>query len=163
MNFTFNAWEIFETAEEIERNGTKFYRKAAEYFRDSGTHNTLLELANWEARHEENLAAIKNGLSGPERRLTVPDPDHEDALYLRAMADGHVFDTKMDPSEQLSGTESQQEILKMAIRLAKDAIAYFLGLKALVPARMGKDKVEVIIKEEMNHIGILNKELTALQ
>ncbi|MHC4754780.1 MAG: hypothetical protein ACYTBP_06515 [Planctomycetota bacterium] len=163
MTFTFNAWEIFETAEEIERNGAKFYHKAAEYFRDSDTRNTLLELADWEARHEESFASIKNGLSGPERQLTVPDPDHEDALYLRAMADDHVFDTKTDPSKQLSGKESQQEILKMAIRLAKDAIAYFLGLKTLVPARRGKEKVEVIIKEEMNYIGILNKELAALK
>lgn len=163
MTFTFNAWEIFETAEEIERNGAKFYRKAAEYFKDSDTHNALLELADWEERHEESFDVIKNGLSGPERQLTIPDPDHEDAMYLRAMADDHVFNTKVDPSEQLSGKESKQEILRMAIRLAKDAIAYFLGLKMLVPARMGKDKVEVIIREEMNHIGILNKELADLE
>lgn len=30
MSFNFNADEIFEMAEEIERNGAKFYRKAAE-------------------------------------------------------------------------------------------------------------------------------------
>ena len=49
------------------------------------------------------------------------------------------------------------------IALEKEAMAYFLGLKALVPARMGKDIVDTIIKEEMGHIGVLNKELTSLK
>ena len=30
MGITFNANEVFEMAEEIERNGAKFYRQAAE-------------------------------------------------------------------------------------------------------------------------------------
>ena len=35
MPITFNANEIFEMAEEMERNGARFYRKAAENASDN--------------------------------------------------------------------------------------------------------------------------------
>jgi len=162
MAFTFNACEVFEMAEEIERNGVKFYRQGAENFKDSDTHNTLLQLADWEARHQEMFAAIKNEFSQEDCPPTVFDPDGEDAWYLQAMADNHVFDTKTHPLKQLTGKENLKDILKMAIRMAKDAVAFYLGLKALIPTDSGKDKVDIIIKEEMHHIGILNRELGAL-
>ena len=34
MTVTFNAFEIFEIAEQIERNGTDFYIRAAELFEE---------------------------------------------------------------------------------------------------------------------------------
>ena len=35
MSYDFNADEIFEIAEQIERNGAKFYRNAAESIADT--------------------------------------------------------------------------------------------------------------------------------
>lgn len=163
MSIIFNAWEIFEVAEEIERNGAEFYRRAADSIKNPDTRSRLLELAEWEARHESSFADIKNGLSEQERQHTVWDPENKDALYLQAMADGHVFNLKTDPFEELGDKENTEDILKAAIALEKEAMTYFLGLKALVPVRMGKDIVDTIIKEEMGHIGILNQELTALK
>ncbi len=49
MSITFNAFEIFEMAEQIERNGVKFYRKAAEIFTDRDISQTLLEFADMES------------------------------------------------------------------------------------------------------------------
>ncbi|MCK5064510.1 MAG: ferritin family protein [Candidatus Fermentibacteraceae bacterium] len=163
MSIIFNAWEIFEVAEEIERNGAEFYRKAANSIENPDTRSRLLELAEWEARHEVSFATIKNGLSERERQHTVWDPENKDALYLQAMADGHVFNLKTDPFEKLGNKENPEDILKAAIALEKEAMTYFLGLRALVPARMGKDIVDTIIEEEMGHIGILNQELAALK
>ncbi len=36
MGVEFNAFEAFEIAEKIERNGARFYRRAAELFDDPG-------------------------------------------------------------------------------------------------------------------------------
>ena len=138
MSIIFNVWEIFEVAEKIERNGAKFYRKAAKSIKNPDTRCRLLELAEWEAQHEASFADIKNGLSERERQHTVWDPENKDALYLQAMADGHVFDLKTDPCEKLSDKENPEDILKVAIALEKEAMVYFLGLKALVPTRMEK-------------------------
>jgi rubrerythrin len=77
------------------------------------------------------------------------------------MANGHVFDLRKDPSKQLRGTETVEDILKLAINAEKDSIVFYLGLKDFVPARAGKDKVEEIIKEEMSHIAVLNRRFPA--
>jgi len=163
MSITFNAFEIFEIAEQIERNGIKFYRKAAESLSDQNTRQMLLDLAAMEAEHEETFASMKKQLSEEERELMVFDPENEMALYLQAMANGHVFDLRKDPSEQLTGAETVEDILKMAIGAEKDSIVFYLGLKDFVPAKAGKDRVEAIIKEEMGHIAVLNRKPVALK
>lgn len=154
-SITFNALEIFEMAEQIERNGAKFYRKAAEGFENSDMRNTLLQLAEWEVRHEAAFAAMRKQLSQQQRQPAVFDPEGESALYLQAMVDGHIFDMEKDPAMQLSGKESPEEILETAVGMEKDSVVFYLGLKYLVPSDAGRDKVEAIIKEEMNHIAIL--------
>ena len=161
MSITFNAFEIFEMAEQIERNGVKFYRKAAQSISDQDVRQTLVDLADMEAEHEETFAGMRKQLSDRERELRVFDPENEVALYLQAMANGHVFDLKKDPGEQLTGTETVEDILKLAIDAEKDSIVFYLGLKDFVPAKAGKDRVEAIIKEEMGHIAVLNRRLPA--
>ena len=163
MSITFNAFEIFEMAEQIERNGVNFYRKAAQSISDARVKKTLLTLADMEVEHEAIFAAMRKGLSDESKELRVFDPDNEMALYLQAMAGGHVFNLKKDPSEQLSGSETEEDILRLAISAEKDSIIFYLGLKDFVPARAGKDKVEAIIREEMAHIAILNRELPVLK
>jgi rubrerythrin len=163
VSITFNAFEIFEMAEQIERNGVKFYRKAAEGTPDQDIRQTLLELADMEAEHEETFANMRKQISYKERELITFDPENETALYLQAMASGHVFDLKKDPSQQLTGKESAEDILKTAIEAEKDSIVFYLGLKDFVPAETGKDKVEEIIKEEQSHITVLSQKLAALK
>lgn len=161
MSITFNAFEIFEMAEQIERNGVKFYRKAAQSISEQEVRQTLVGLADMEAEHEETFAGMRKALSDEDRELRVFDPENEVALYLQAMASGHVFDLKKDPGEQLAGTETVEDILKLAIDAEKDSIVFYLGLKDFVPVRAGKDRVEAIIKEEMGHIAVLNRGLPA--
>ena len=45
MTVTFNAFEIFEIAEQIEQNGTNYYIRAAELFDDPKTRDMFLILA----------------------------------------------------------------------------------------------------------------------
>jgi rubrerythrin len=162
MGITFNAFEIFEMAEQIERNGVKFYRKAAKSISDRQTRQVLEELADMEVEHEKIFAEMRKQLSSEARTARVFDPENEMALYLQAMASGHVFDLRKDPSEQLKGTESIEDILKMAIEVEKDSIVFYLGLKDFVPVKAGKDKVEAIIEEEKKHIVVLNQRLSDL-
>lgn len=163
MSIDFNADEIFEMAEEIERNGAKFYRKAAEGREDMHSQQLLLDLAVMEDEHERLFTAMRKDLSKEERASDVFDPYGEAALYLRAMADGVVFNVSEDPSEKLTGSESMEDILRTAIELEKDSIVFYLGMKDLVPERLGKPKVEGIIREEMKHITDLNKALKGLK
>ena len=42
-----------------------------------------------------------------------------------------------------------EEVLQTAIGLEKDSIIFYVGIEELVPEKLGKDKVNDIIKEEM--------------
>jgi rubrerythrin len=160
MGMPFNADEVFEMAEQIERNGGRFYRAAAAKFRT--LRKFLLDLAAMEDEHQKTFAAMRAELSEEEVEAPVFDPDGEAQMYLRVMASGHVFDLKADPVKKLAGMETPEDVLKMAMGVERDSIAFYVGLKESVSRRAGKDKVEAIIKEEMGHIAILNQKLETL-
>jgi len=159
MSVTFNAFEIFEIAEKIERNGAKFYRRAAELFDDSRTRNMFLRLADWETTHEKVFADMRNELSAQGPELRTFEPENSVVFDAQAMASLAVFGIKPDPSDELTGKESITDVLKSAIEKEKDSIVFYTALKDFVPARAGKDKIDDIIREEMRHICILNQSL----
>ena len=160
MGMPFNADEVFEMAEQIERNGARFYRAAAEKFPELS--QLLLELAAMEDDHEKTFADMRAELSGTEAEPPVFDPDGQAQLYLKAMADEHIFNIKADPSEQLADIEKPEDLLKIAIGIERDSITFYVGLKESVSRRAGKDQVEAIIKEEVGHIVTLRKKMDTL-
>jgi rubrerythrin len=163
MSLDFNADEIFQMAEQIERNGREFYSRAAKRMGEPRTAQLLLGLAAMEGEHEKIFANMRAGLSEQERKATVFDPDHQASAYLRAWADGHVFDVRSNPAQKLTGKEKVQDILQMAIGLEKDSVVFYVGMKDAVPERLGRSKIDGILKEEMSHIASLSRELETLR
>lgn len=163
VNTTLNAFEVVEMAEQIEKNGAKFYRKAAENAADVETAQTFLQLAAMEENHLKVFANMRKELLVNERKLVAFDPISEIAQYLQALANGHVFDLKKYDSGKLTGSQTVKDVLKMALDAEKDSIIFYLGLKEVVSEEAGRDRIESIIKEEMGHISILNNRLTALK
>jgi len=153
MAYDFNADEIFEMAEQIERNGVKFYEAAAKGIDGADNKKLLKELADMERMHEKVFAAMKAKLSGRQKGATVFDPEGEAAKYLKALADIRVF------YEKAIDLSSMKSILKDAITAEKDSIVFYLGMKELVPEKDGKAKLDDIIREEMSHITILANKL----
>ena len=68
----FDADEIFEMAEQIEHNGAKFYRKAAEPIA-GGNRDLLLRLAVMEDEHERTFAGMRGEMSDAEKAPFTPD------------------------------------------------------------------------------------------
>lgn len=158
MTRKFNAIEVFEIAEQIERNGAAFYRRAAELFKDSDVADLFTRLANWEIRHEAILAGMRKELSKQGRELSTFDPS-DAPLDAKAMAGLGAFGLNPDPAAQLAGSETRTEVLQMALQKEKDTIVYYTGLKAFVPGAAGKDKIDDIVEEELQHIRILTQAL----
>jgi rubrerythrin len=163
MSFQFNADEILAMAEQIERNGIQFYRKAAQMAEDPRINKFLLDLAAMEVDHEKIFTQMRKSLTEAERQATVFDPGQESSLYLQAMADGHVFKVRQEPDSVLTGKETLEEIMQLAIGREKDSIVFYLGLKEMISDRKGRDRIDQIIKEEMQHIALLNKEMATLR
>lgn len=162
MSITFNADEIFEIAEQIERNGAKFYREAAEKAGDADVKIMLQDLAAMEDGHQKTFAQMRKELSAKEKESNVFDPDNEVALYLQTMADFHGTEGKVSATEKLTGNESMAEILKIALQAEKNSIAFYVGIKDLLPNKEGKDRVQSIIVEEMAHVSTIGGKLQSL-
>lgn len=162
MSITFNADEVFEMAEEIERNGARFYREAASKAPDRGIKEMFLGMASMEDGHLRTFQEMRKSLTEREKGETAFDPYNEATLYLQALADSKGFEGMKSPTQKLTGRESVRELLETAIGAEQNSVLYYVGLKDLVPAEAGRDKIEAIIREEVRHIADLRRRLTAL-
>jgi len=162
MPITFNANEIFEMAEEIERNGGRFYRQAAENSTDGKIKQILLDMASMEDGHLKTFKEMREKLSNREKGCTVFDPDNQSVLYLQAMADARGCEGKIAPTKELTGDETPKKILEIALNSEKESVVFYFGLKGMVHAKAGRDKVEAIIIEELSHITTLLNKLKSI-
>ena len=157
MIYDFNADDIFEMAQQMEKNGMKFYETAADSVSDDDAKSLLIEFADMEKEHEKIFSEMRKALSSKEKKSTVFDPQGEALDYLRALADTRVFfEKKIDIS-------SLENILRDAIQAEKDSIVFYLGMKEAVPEGLGKNRIDNIIKEEMGHIRMLSAKLVKIK
>ena len=159
---TFNADEVYEMAEQIERNGAAFYRKAAGSSAGKQAGECLSELAAMEDRHERTFAQMRSELAEHEKTDAQFDPDSEGALYLRSMVEGKVFDFDSEPAAALTGSESLGDILRTAIGLEKDSIVFYYTMKKMAIGEEAVGGIDEIIEQEVGHIATLSKQLAAL-
>ncbi len=66
MGYAFNADEIFEMAERLERNGANFYREASQNVLDPQAKKMLIQLSQMEENHENTYKELRANLE--ERR-----------------------------------------------------------------------------------------------
>ncbi|MGB8227393.1 MAG: ferritin family protein [Sedimentisphaerales bacterium] len=162
MTVNFTAFEIFEIAEQIERNAAKFYRGAATITADKSMQRFFTQLAEMEDNHEKIFADMRNSLQDETDDTKVFDPNNEMVYYLKAMAKSAGWEGKAAPQVEFSGFETPGQIIKTAIQAEKASIDYYLGLKEFVSSPDGRKKVDEIIKEEMGHVVTLQKNLEQL-
>lgn len=163
MPLVFSAEEVLETAEQIERNGTAFYSTAANLCMDPHGVELLKELASWEVSHTEIFHKMRESLTEHERAETVFDPDDELGLYLKSMADSVAFTAKRNPAEILGENPSYEKILKIALDMEKDTVIFYSNIKEMVPKSLGSERIDAIIKEELRHVAIIQKQLSQVQ
>ena len=150
----FNINEIFELAEQIERNGYAFYCRAAEIAEDEGAKKFLLDLADMENDHEKLFIEMKKrftsgGVDSPF------DADDIALSYLRSMVDGEIFSNLQPTADLLTGSESVAELKKLAIEFEKNTVVYFVALRNAVKDEKEKALIERLVDEEIQHIAIL--------
>lgn len=162
MGIRFNADEIYEMAEQIERNGAKFYKEAADKCSDAEVKKMLLDFSAMEEGHVAIFQKMRQELGEDEKAESTYDPDNQAMMYLKTMADSRGTEGKAGRNQKLSGDETMEEIIKIALKAEKESVVFYVGLKDLVSEKAGKDKVDAVIHEELLHIAMLNQKLSAL-
>ena len=161
MPTTYTLDQVFDMAQIAERNGARFYRKAASNMKVPALQKLLLDLASMEDAHFQVFEALRKQLSDAERDIAITDNVEGSYFWLRALAGGYAFDFRSDPSALLTGKETLSHILHKAILLERDAIVFYSAIRQRMS--QGVEKLDVIIRQEMKHVTQLSEELAAIQ
>ncbi|MBN2467029.1 MAG: ferritin family protein [Deltaproteobacteria bacterium] len=159
MKVFLNADEVFEMAIQIETNGAAFYRKAAGLQSDARNVEFLNGLAAMEDQHKKTFAELREKLTAGEMYQQAFDPEGEASLYLQAVADTHGGEGSPSVADSLTGRETMEEIIRIALDLENKSILYYVGLKEMVRPDEEKKKVDNILSEEHKHVAQLTKAL----
>lgn len=161
MDTIYNSYEVFEIADKIEVAGAKFYRAAAE-IADNGSSvkDLLLELAAMEDSHQSYFKSLRSKY-GIEEIDGLIDLEGQAAGYLKAIGQAHAIHNLTTILDD--GNMSEEDILKVAIDFEKDTVVYFAALKSALINEDEKAEIDVIVKEESEHVGILMKKLNEVQ
>ena len=161
MVITYTADEIYEIVEQIERNAAEFYLEAAERCPNEDIKKMLLDMSAIENEHLKTFQNMREKLA-EEAGLSIFDPFGRSAEFLQAMADARSWEGRINPMQALTGNETAKEIIKIAVESEKEMVVFYVGLKDLVYFQPGKDKVEEVIIEELNHICALLTKLKSI-
>jgi rubrerythrin len=159
MIFNFNAAEVFDIAIQIEENGKQFYDRGREIIKDPGVQKLFEELAQAEIKHKEKFISLKGQLPASAASGGVFDPDHELSLYIKMMADQHVFVSSGNIQAQLAQIKNAVDALRMAIEFEKDTVIFFLSMQDATEGAKGKEFIGSLVREELEHLRRLSLEL----
>jgi rubrerythrin len=162
MPAKFNADEIFTIAIDIEKNGEKFYRRAAELAPAGEGKELLNDLADWEKTHIRMFSEMHEELKGLTDSDFDWDPYGQAELYLQAIADGEVFCFNEDSVRFAEQSESTKEVLEFALAREKDAVIFYTSIEKVIPNELTGKKIDAIVKEEISHVRLINERLIKL-
>jgi rubrerythrin len=156
------ADDVFAMAVRIEENGKTFYTGAAEKANNSQFRKLFLDLAEMEAGHIEAFKSLRSQLPGSFPADAIWDPEGLAESYLQTTADTHVF-TGDAAKTRMQEINTPLEALDMAIQFEKDSVAFFMGMKEILPDPTGKTEIDKLILSEMQHIWLLSRAKKQLQ
>lgn len=142
----FHYSEIFHFARAIEDAGERFYRLAAERVGDPEVRRLFLRLAAEEVGHGRLFAELQRRFG--EQALDGDFPE-EHLAYLRAYVDTLIFD-EAAIDQSVSSLGSALEAVRFAKGREKDAIHFYLEMRALLPEE-DATKIDDLIEEERRH------------
>ncbi len=159
MDEPLSAYDVLEIAERIERNGAKFYRRAAGLVDDPDVSTLFVNLAQWESRHQEIFRQMKERLGDRRWEQGTLTPHRVASGNPGVMAGLAVFGVQPDPAAEIDGRRSKADMLRMAVGKERDSIIYYLGLRDFVGNEADQATIEEVIAEEKKHVRILMQSL----
>jgi rubrerythrin len=157
MTRELTAFEVVKIAEQMERNAARFYYRAAGIYHDPALNKLFSELAQWEKRHVQVFADMKDQFPEQAWEKGGLNPDRVDVSRLDAPP--AVFDEHSDPAQELTGNETRAEVVRLALKKERYTIGYYTSLTEFA---LGQENIKVIkriLQEEREHVTILMQSL----
>ncbi len=155
-----NAVEIFEIAQQIERDAASYYQESALKISNSEVRDLLWKLAEWEIQHERKFAKMKRQILDELKDKNVrPSASGE----YKALASLSVFALEVPLPHEFSDKSTLTEVLEEAVRKEKDSIRYFEALFNFAADKTAVKQIERVIEEEKHHVATLQEALDKLK
>ncbi len=127
--------EVLQIAEEMERHAARFYRKAAGMYHDPSLSKLFSDLAQWEKRHMQVFADMRDHLLEQTGESGRFDLDRVDVGRLAAPS--AVFSENSEPAKELIGNETRADVLRLALQKERYTIGYYTSLTEF-DSRLGR-------------------------
>ncbi|NNF98602.1 MAG: ferritin family protein [Desulfobacteraceae bacterium] len=142
----FTATDIIDIAVKIEKNGEQVYRTAASQVVDTDLAEFLKWAADQEASHAEFFLNMNPDKLVPVRMSKLEQIGR--ALIEDAIGE-HSF--SLD-AEDLSDTDCLSRLLLKSIQLEEDTLIFYELLGNMIEGDPASRQLEIIMREEKNHI-----------
>ncbi len=148
----FDIGEIFQIAVQIEENGEKFYRYAAQLTDDANLKSTFIMLAEDEVKHKKTFWEMCDKKCQYEPFESYPG---EYQQYVEAYTADIIFNIG-NFEKDMSSVKDPVSAFDFAIRRELDSILFYHEIKKFVK---GDEKlIDSIIDEERRHFVYLTAE-----
>jgi rubrerythrin len=140
--------DLVETAIQIEKNGAAFYDEMAQSAKEESVREKASFFAGEERKHLKIFQEMLASVGEPQPVETYPG---EYMLYVRTLADQHIFTKEKDAQEQARKAASDIEAIDFALGIERDSILFYSEIKNFI--RKGThEAVDRIIEEERKHL-----------
>ncbi|MBW2602739.1 MAG: ferritin family protein [Deltaproteobacteria bacterium] len=150
----FSLKDIIDIAVQIELNGEKIYRCAAEKIQNPSLSTLLQWLADEEVKHMEWFAALKDKIAD-----TGEHPEQE--KFGRALLQNAVGSHSLSLEDaDFSDIEQVKDLIHLVMEFENDTVLFYKMLQPLIEDQETLDQLHTIIQEEEDHALRLKKVLS---
>jgi rubrerythrin len=146
--------DIIDIAVQIEQNGERVYRHAAEKIEDPSLRSLLQRLADDETQHAKWFEALTDKVSGTGE---FPEQEKMGRALLQNAIGAQSFTLE---DADFSSMKKIEDLLKLAIEFEKDTALFYRMLQPLVGDQKTLEQLQAIIREEETHAKRLEKVLS---
>ena len=147
----FSLKDIIDIAVQIEQNGERVYRHAAEKIEDPSLRSLLQRLADDEIQHAKWFEALTDKVSGTGE---FPEQEKMGRALLQNAIGAQSFTLE---DADFSSMKKIEDLLKLAIEFEKDTALFYGMLQPLVEDQKTLEQLQAIIREEETHAKRLEK------
>lgn len=150
----FSLRDIIHIAIQIETNGERVYRSAAEKIKNPSLRSLLQWLADEEVRHMEWFEALKDN---------IPDNgEHpEQEKFGRDLLQNAVGTHSLTLEDaDFSTMEQINDLINLVMEFENDTVLFYKMLQPLIEDQKTLEQLHIIIQEEENHARRLKEVLS---
>jgi rubrerythrin len=138
--------DIIDIAVQLEQNGERVYRNAAEKIENPSLRSLLQWLADEEVKHMEWFEALIDTMPA---NGDFPEQEKMGRALLQNAIGAQSFTLE---DTDFSSMEKIEDLLKLAIEFEKDTVLFYGMLQPLIEDQKTLEQLHAIIQEEENHV-----------